>query len=152
MVIEAGEIPEKLKRRIELSRLFYPLERKDERRWGKLFDAEFAEIYQELQAVGAARDYTQEKVDRNKFMWKDKNDGTSECMFCLIEDITALDNVPDIFDKIKVYTPVFTYAIVHQKKDGDGVFDIFRFSKFSYLEHCNRVRSPRRTRKKVKEN
>lgn len=25
-----------------------------------------------------------------------------------------------------------------------GVFDIFRFSKFSYLEHCNRVISTKK--------
>jgi hypothetical protein len=69
-------------------------------------------------------------------------------MFCFIEDLTNLGSVRKVFSKIKKLNPIFTYAIVHQKKDGDGVYDIFRFSKFSYLEHCNRVRAKRIKRTK----
>jgi len=76
-------------------------------------------------------------------LWLDPVDSKAECMFCSIYDITDLDLVASIFDKIKKYSPVFTYCFVNQKKDGEGVFEIFRFSKFSYLEHCNRVKSPK---------
>ena len=144
MKISEKEIPEKIKRRIGLSKMYCPLERKDKRKWGKIFDSTFDEIYSELEKLAKVRDYIQNKLDNNKIMWKDKNDKTAECMFCIINDITNVDLIQDVFNIIKKYKPVFTYAVVHQKKDGDGVFDIFRFSKFSYLEHCNRVISTKK--------
>ena len=63
-------------------------------------------------------------------------------MFIYIEDSMKMDSFIEVYEKIKKYSPTFTYSFVTQKKEGEGVFDIFRFSKFSYLEHCNRVKYP----------
>ena len=138
--MQEKEIPEKIKKRIELSGLFYPMERKYERRWGKTLNSGFEQTLAELQSLSNNLNYNQKVPEENTVLWLDPDDGKSECMFCLIDDITKLDLVAGIFDKIKKYSPLFTYAFVNQKKDGEGVFDIFRFSKFSYLEHCNRVK------------
>ena len=48
---------------------------------------------------------------------------------------------------IEIYNPTFTYAIIHQWKEGEGTYDIFRLSKFSYFEHCNRVKMPKSYKK-----
>jgi hypothetical protein len=132
-------LPKRIRRRIELSNIFYPLERKEERKWGKIFSSEIKNIYDYLEKIAIEKNYIQEMVDTNKIIWKEKN-GSIESMFCFIEDLTNLESVRKVFSKIKKLNPFFTYTIVHQKKDGEGVYDIFRFSKFSYLEHCNRVR------------
>ena len=138
--MQESEIPERIKKRIKLAGLFYPLERKYERRWGKTLNSGFDETVVKLQSLSDDLNFNQKVPEENTVLWLDTDDGKSECMFCLIDDITKLDLVTGIFDKIKKYSPQFTYAFVNQKKDGEGVFDIFRFSKFSYLEHCNRVK------------
>ncbi len=144
MNLSEEQYPEKVQRRIALSKLFYPLERKHQRRWGKIFDSGSETIYEAFQEVAEAKNYRQEKLDANKILWRDSKDDSAECMFCLIDDVTDIDAICDVYDMIKQYNPFLTYTIVHQVKDGEGQFDIFRFSKFSYLEHCNRVRSPLR--------
>jgi len=141
------KLPKRIQRRIELSNMFYPLERNDERKWGKIISSETKNIFDYLKELAIKKNYIQEKVDPNKIIWKEK-DGSIESMFCFIEDITNLKSVRKVFSKIKKLKPIFTYAIVHQKKDGDGVYDIFRFSKFSYLEHYNRVRAVGKKRTK----
>ncbi len=141
------KLPKIIQRRIELSNMFYPLERKEERKWGKIFNSEIKNIFNHFQELAIKKNYIQEKVDVNKIIWKEKDDSI-ESMFCFIEDLTNLGSVSKVFSKIKKLNPIFTYAIVHQKKDGEGVYDIFRFSKFSYLEHCNRVRTVGKKRTK----
>jgi hypothetical protein len=140
--IDEREIPEIVRRRIEISKLFYPLERKLQRRLAKNLISGFDEISDYLNELAENRKYVQSVAENEYILWRDANSKSNECMFCLIKDISSLKPVTELFEKIKKYSPIFTYAFVHQKKDGDGVFDIFRFSKFSYLEHCNRVKYP----------
>jgi len=141
--MQENEIPERIKKRIDLAKLFYPLERKYERRWAKLLNFGFDRTAEELNSLSNNLNFNQKVPGENTILWLDPDDGKVECMFCLVYDITDLDLVVSIFDKIKKHSPVFTYGFVNQKKDGEGVFDIFRFSKFSYLEHCNRVKMPK---------
>ena len=108
-----------------------------------MLNSGFDHTAEELNSLSNNLNYNQKVPEENTILWLDPVDGKAECMFCLIYDITDLDLVVSIFDKIKKYSPVFTYGFVNQKKDGEGVFDIFRFSKFSYLEHCNRVKNPK---------
>jgi hypothetical protein len=42
--MQENEIPERIKKRIELAKLFYLLERKYERRWAKLLNSGFDRI------------------------------------------------------------------------------------------------------------
>ena len=142
-----SKLPKRIQRRIELSNIFYPLERKEERKWGKIFNSEIKYIFDYFNQLAINKNYLQEKIDVNKIIWKEKN-GSIESMFCFIEDLTNLESVRNVFLKIKKLNPTLTYTIVHQKKDGEGIYDIFRFSKFSYLEHCNRVRAVAKRRTK----
>jgi hypothetical protein len=148
MTEKEGEIPERIKKRIELSKMFYPLDRNEERKWGRLCGKGFEHILLKLQEVAEEKNYLQEEAMHQVVLWRDKDDSNVECMFCFIPDAGDLNSVSRIFATIRALQPVFTYAIVHQRKDGEGQYDIFRFSRFSYLEHCNRVRSPKKKRSK----
>jgi len=136
------EIPEIVKKRIKIAKLFYPLERKLQRRLAKNLVSGFDDTFKYLNEFAESMNYVQAVKEKRYIIWKDPDKKNNECMFCIIEDITKLSSVMEIFEKIIKYSPVFTYAFVNQKKTGIGVFDIFRFSKFSYLEHCNRIKYP----------
>jgi len=64
-------------------------------------------------------------------------------MFCIINDLSNFSNIKNVIKMIEIYNPTFTYAIIHQWKEGEGTYDIFRLSKFSYFELCNRVKMPK---------
>lgn len=80
---------------------------------------------------------------KNKFiLWREPGSASVECMFYFMRDATDLGSVMNCFKTIQQKNVFLTYAIVYQEKDGENVFDVFRASKFSYLEHCNRVKYP----------
>lgn len=137
------QLPELIKRRIELSKIFTTSNQTEKRRWGKLFFDGFQSTAEKMLALAEQKKYDQEIVSSNTIIWKNRESGTAECIFCYINDITNIKSVTTVFRFIKKYNPLFTYGIVRQFKDGIGVFDIFRFSKFSYLEHHNRVKVPK---------
>lgn len=143
MELNEQKLPEKIKRRIKLAKLFYPLDRNEERRWGRLFISEWKIITDRFAKLADEKGYCQKELDQYTIIWYDRDNDSAECMFCFINDATDFKAVYGIFKQIEKQQPLFTNAIVHQKKDGEGVYDIFRFSKFSYLEHCNRVRAPK---------
>lgn len=136
-----NELPEKIGSRIELARLYCPLDRNESRRWGRIFHKGFDVIVEKLKDLAHKKAYDQKVVSKNTILWLDKKDSNTECMIYLVDDATDLGQAEGIFKRIKKYRPFFTYVIVHQRKDGEGTYDIFRFSRFSYLEHCNRVRA-----------
>jgi hypothetical protein len=138
-----NELPENIKRRLDLFKMFYPLERKYERRWAKIFHSPFAEIAEKFKEKSIEENYRQEVLQENLILWRDTVDKDTTCMFYFINDAMDFKSVQNLFKYIDQHKPLLTYAIVHQKKDGEGVYDIFRCSKFSYLEHCNRVRVPK---------
>lgn len=130
--------PDKVQRRLEIFNMFYPLEKNAKKKWAKVFNSSFAEIVKRFADESITINYEQTQ-SKNLIFWKDKTNSKVECMFCFINDLTDLNRVYSIFRHIKQHKPFLTYAIVHQKKDGETTYDIFRLSKFSYLEHCNRV-------------
>jgi hypothetical protein len=140
-------IPEHMQRRLELSGLFYPLERKYERRWGKTFASGWPAIIMKLEALADEMGYRQETVAPYAVVWYDQEKQDPECMFCMVDQPNEFEQVAHIFTHIRKLHPFFTYGIVHQAKDGEGTYDIFRFSRFSYLEHCNRIRAPKYRKK-----
>ena len=135
-------IPEIIKKRIEIAKLFYPLERKFQRRLAKVLLEGFEKLTEYLNMLAEEKNFKQSIMNKKYIVWKHGRKNNIECMFCYVDNAMDLDMFVKIFDNIKKYSPVFTYAFVHQKKDGDTVFDIFRYSKFSYMEHCNRVKYP----------
>lgn len=129
-----------INKRIELAKIFYPLDQTAKRRWARVFRSNWKNINDKFENLAGEWEFSSKSLSDNTILWIDSNNNSIECMFCFIEDISKLELISDIFEKIKNHQPFFTYAIVHQKKDGEGTYDIFRFSRFSYLEHCNRVR------------
>lgn len=83
----------------------------------------------------------QEKGSSEYIIWRDPGTGSCKCMFQMIHEVTDLNEVREMFDRIADLEPALTYDIIHHRKDGEGIYDIFRFSKFSYMEHCNRVKA-----------
>ncbi len=139
-------LPERVNRRLALAKLFVQLERKDERKWAKIFMSGRENIRAHFSTLAAELNYTEEHIEDNIILWREPEDNVAECMFCFIYDPVEFEPVYNIFKFIDKYKPVFTYGIIRQWKEGENLFDIFRYSKFSYMEHCNRVKYP--TRKK----
>jgi hypothetical protein len=136
------DVPEKVKKRLELFEMFYPLEKKTERRWAKIFKSHFMIIAQKFRELSVEKGYHQEDINDQLILWRDPENASVECMFYFVPDVTDLSTIHHCFEHIKQYDVYLTYIIVNQKKDGRNVFDIFRSSQFSYLEHCNRVKYP----------
>jgi len=134
--------PDKVKKRLELFKMFYPLERKDQRKWAKIFKSHFMIISQKFRELSFEKGYRQEDINKQLILWRDPEDASVECMFYFVQDVTDLSAIYHCFEHIKQYDIYLTYIIVNQKKDGKNVFDIFKSSQFSYLEHCNRVKYP----------
>lgn len=135
-----SKLPLKVKRRLELFDMFYPTKQSEKQKWARIFNSSFDKIFEVFEENWEKQKYLQEVIGDDAIIWRDKTDSLLECMFCFVNDLIDLKLVKKIFLRIEKYKSTLTYAIVHQKKDGNGVYDIFRFSKFSYLEHCNRVR------------
>jgi hypothetical protein len=136
-------LPKIVKKRIEISKLFYPLDRNEEKKWAIIFRNGLDSLYAKLEIEASKLDFVQDLVQDKFIIWKDLPSNTNECMFCIITDATAFKSIQDVINHIEAFMPTFTYTIVHQVKDGEGTYDIFRLSKFSYLEHCKRVKIPK---------
>ncbi|MFC1569410.1 hypothetical protein ACFL4L_04185 [bacterium] len=140
--MKPDEIPEREKTRLELFEMFYPLERKTERQWAKTFKSHFKIIAQKFKDLSIEKGYIQEEINEQFILWRHSEDAAVECMFYFVMDVTELSSIHYCFEHIKQYDVYLTYIIANQKHDGENVFDIFRSSEFSYLEHCNRVKYP----------
>ncbi|MBN2174350.1 MAG: hypothetical protein JW731_09470 [Bacteroidales bacterium] len=135
-----SEIPEHIQRRIELSGLFYPLDRNNSRRWGTILKKGHESWVNKLAELAAEKNYQQgTDLSGRNMVWSDPASGKAECMFRWVKDPANLKDFETIYSDIQVIEPVFTYIFLNQVKEGVHCWDIFRMSKFSYLEHCNRI-------------
>lgn len=139
-------LPGKVRRRIDLMGMFYPLGRTQERRWARLFKSEFREIRKKFAELASEKGYRQTAAGGDHILWKNPGRSGVEALFYFIREPGDLAKVSRLFGLIRKCRPFCAYAVVHQKKDGENCYDIFRSSPFSYLEHCNRVRFPLRLR------
>jgi len=133
--------PTQIDHRVELARLFDTPNYHHKLKWGRLFERPMTVIEKEFSNLVDATQFAQHNIAENSFGWYDQSTGKLECMFSIIKNAMDLTSIGEIFELVKEFDPFFTYAIVHQVKDGEGCYDIFRFSRFSYLEHHNRVYS-----------
>ena len=136
-------LPLTVKKRIAIAQLFESLKQNEKRKWARIFRDGLEILRSDLVQKARELELTQEIIDENYILWKNPKSGTNECLFYIIKDPAVFNELKDLVDMIEKLMPVFTYAIVHQRKDGENTFDIFRLSKFSYLEHCNRVKLTR---------
>jgi hypothetical protein len=139
-LLKNEDLPEDVQRRINLSGLFYPLDRNNSRRWGTVLKNGYDSWEKKLSELAEEHGYESKRWENSEtIIWKDPQSKQVECMFQLITNPGSLPDVENIFKSIKQINPIFTYVFLHQKKDGNHCWDIFRMSKFSYLEHCNRI-------------
>lgn len=106
-------------------------------KWGRIFSQPVPQVGEALAPL-AERHGCRQQVKADHILWFGKS-GKPVAMFCFITDPSDLAQVKRVYNRISRLSPRVTFAIVHQKADGSGVYDIFRFSERSYLEHHNRV-------------
>lgn len=143
MELPEGDVSAKVKKRLHLFKLFYPLDRREERQWGKILEGDVNHLRTQLERLAKKMGYNQEMIEDLYILWRDIEDSRAECLFCKVDDAADLAHIQAIFRLIGEYHPSVTYGFIRQVKDGVGVFDVFRFSWLSYMEHCNRIRSPK---------
>ncbi len=140
-------LPKNVKNRLKIAKLFYPLDRTEERKFARIFNQGINELEKELELLASKLNFLQERFETKYILWKDPDSNIVESMFCIIKDPSKFSNIKHIINMIENINPTFTYAIVHQWKEGEGTYDIFRLSKFSDFEHCNRVKLPKSYKK-----
>jgi hypothetical protein len=106
-------------------------------KWGRIFSLPLPRIAEALAPL-AERHGCRQEVKPDHILWFGKSKKPA-AMFCFITDPSELAQVKRVYSRITKLSPRVTFAVVHQKSDGNGVYDIFRFSEQSYLEHHNRV-------------
>jgi hypothetical protein len=106
-------------------------------KWGRIFASPIPCIADALAPL-AERHRCRQQVKTDHILWLGKSK-KPEAMFCFITNPSDLVQVKRVYNRIAKISPRVTFAIVHQRSDGVGVYDIFRMSERSYLEHHNRV-------------
>jgi hypothetical protein len=106
-------------------------------KWGRIFALPLPRIADALAPL-AEQHSCRQQVKADHILWLDKSK-RPVAMFCFITDPSELAQVKRVYNRIAKLSPRVTFAIVHQRSDGIGVYDIFRLSERSYLEHHNRV-------------
>jgi hypothetical protein len=106
-------------------------------KWGRIFSLPLPRIGEALAPLAERHGFRQQ-VKKDYILWLGKSKKPA-AMFCFIADPSELAQVKKVYDRISLFSPRVTFAVVHQKADGPGIYDIFRMSERSYLEHHNRV-------------
>ncbi len=141
MIAEKSVNASNTRRRLDLYNLFFSIEKNLEKKWVKLFSTNFKTIADFFRELSKQKHFDQQEVNSDFILWRTPGSSTVECMFYFINNPSSLSEVYNCFRFIKQYNVGLTYAVVRQSKEGKDIFDIFRLSKYSYLEHCNRLKS-----------
>jgi hypothetical protein len=107
------------------------------RKWGRIFSLPLPRIAEALAPLAEREGFRQE-AESDHILWLGKSKNPA-AMFCFIDDPSELAQVKKVYNRISRILPRVTFTIVRQKSDGPGIYDIFRMSERSYLEHHNRV-------------
>ncbi len=137
-----GTIQNESGQRRELFELFQPLDWETALHWASVFKSRFSLISEHFRKIADRYPYLQEEVTEQFILWRDPENKSVECMFYFVNDVADLSAIYHCFEYIKQFDVYLTYIIAHQKCEGENVFDIFRSSRFSVLEHCGRVIYP----------
>ena len=113
-------------------REFPPQSRKS---WARMLEESIEKTKHQLSIL--AREHDCHQDDRNNaILWKNKR-GRSEAMFSVYQNFPGIDDYIKIYDQIKLYKVPLTFLF---QKAQPGIFDIFRFSTRSYIEHNNQAK------------
>lgn len=123
----------------QLFRMFYPLERAEQRKWAEILSLPEDEYLSALDDEARSRGLQQCALDE-AVAWE--ADGEQLMLLFRVGDPRDLDAVRRIYDTIAANTAPLAYTFVRQLPDGRDTWDIFHMSKLTYLAHCNRVSGP----------
>jgi len=106
------------------------------RGWVKLLEGPQEKVDRQLEVFARERDCRQE-ADGNIVRWLNQ-EGQTEALFFLLPDPSDIDAFVTIYKEIKEHLcPV---SFVFLKCEEPGLYDIFRLSGRSYLEHHNQAK------------
>ena len=105
--------------------------------WNNIINSGLKRFAEELDDLAGGFDVSQEIEDSMVF-WKN-DDNAVEAMFAYVIDPTDLKGIMHAFRLIKKRKVPVAFVFIEQRADGERMYDIFRLSEKSYLEHCNRA-------------
>ncbi len=108
------------------------------KKWGRIFHNGVISIENALRDEANKIGYTIQRSGRD-LLWVDRRN-TVEALFRFIPDPFNILLFQNIYQKIRKTNAPVAFVIVHQTVDGEGNYDVFRFSERSFLEHHNRAR------------
>ncbi len=117
--------------------LFAQYEPQFQYRWNEIISSGFDSFTDELVKIAEGFQVTQ-STEGQRVFWRN-DEANVEAMFAYMIDPADLDSIISMYKDIKEMRVPVTYAIIEQREDGAGQYDIFRLSEKSYLEHCNRA-------------
>jgi len=121
----------------EVKDLFSNMSRGDKNAWGRLFTAAPPEREKWLSEKARSFGCTQESKG-GTYVWRGR-DGDVRLMLVHVPDPREFDVVAGIYDDIAKHKPPLTFAIVNQRPDGGGEWDLFRLTPSRYMGHLNRI-------------
>lgn len=105
------------------------------RKWAKLMNESLSEAQSQLAILAGQRECVQDQND-NILRWRNHS-GETEVLFSLYQDFPDLNDYLRLYKQIeKDNSPV---AFLFQRAQPQ-IYDIFRFSKRSYMEHNNQLK------------
>ena len=126
--------------RRDIYKMFERYEPPFQYKWNRIIASGFDRFAAELEQLAEEYGVTQH-TEQNRVFWNDER-GSDVAMFAFIINAKDIEGIIAMYKLIHERFIPITFAIIEQKGDGDGAFDIFRVSEQSYLEHCNRAYVP----------
>jgi hypothetical protein len=136
----AGEPSDAPLPRSDLFAIFDGMTREDERAWRPALGGPPGRTVELLAAMAGRYGCTGE-AEGELVLWRDEA-GALQAAFAYLPDPSDLAAVTEVHDAAARTGSPLTFALVHQAKDGEGNYDIFRLSTRSYMEHNNRMQGP----------
>jgi hypothetical protein len=138
----AGRTREKRRKamRRDLYGMFYPLEKHDQDEWGEIVRLPTDEYLLRVADKAAQFDCRQENTGE-VIRWIGRA-GNLELMLFRIPDPGDLDAVRRVFETLEQERCPLAFAFVNQRGDHPDAWDVFHFSRLSYLCHGNRIAGP----------
>ena len=126
--------------RPDLYRMFYPLKADAQNEWAEIVQLPVEDYVSRLKEK--AQDYEcRQENDGDTVSWFGRA-GALELMLFRIPDPGNLNAVRAVYDSIAKTDCPIAFAFVNQRGDHPAAWDVFHFSRLSYLCHGNRVSGP----------
>jgi hypothetical protein len=120
--------------------MFYPLDKAAQDEWAETVRLPQKEFLSRLAAKARKFDCVQEETN-GAVRWQGQA-GNLELMLFRIPDPGNLESVQAVYQAIAEENCPIAYALVNQRGEHRDAWDVFHFSRLSYLCHGNRISGP----------